>query len=361
MKTSLTQIIYHALVISIGIVLLSTCAPKNTYTSSKPIIVYPSPPDTARIVYITSFSTSNDLLKKKSRFKEFVAGVESPTALIRPYGVALQDGKIFSCDLETEGLVVIDLEKNTFEQIIPRGMGKLKRPINCFVEDNIIYVADIERRQVVIFDSDINYLRHISGDESFSPVDVFVTSDKIWVADISGTINVYDKNVNDSLLFSFPDLERTAEGYLFQPTNIWVTADRVYVSDIGASQVKYYTLAGEYLGSVGSYGRNFGQFTRPKGVAVDVNNNIYVVDTAFENVQVFNDQSELLMFFGGTYEEPKTGGMWLPAKVIIDYDNVDVFNKYLNSKHKIEYLILVTNNYGPDKINIYGFIDQSLQ
>jgi sugar lactone lactonase YvrE len=95
-----------------------------------------------------------------------------------------------------------------------------------------------------------------------------------------------------------------------------------------------------------------GQFVRPKGIACDKEDNLYVVDAGFENVQIFNSNNQLLMFFGGPYKGP--GDMWLPARVIIDYDNIKYFTKYVDSKYDLNYLIIVSNQYGPDKINVYG-------
>jgi hypothetical protein len=57
---------------------------------------------------------------------------------------------------------------------------------------------------------------------------------------------------------------------------------------------------------------------------------MYVVDAAFENVQLFNPQGELMLFFGGPYEGP--GYMWLPAKVVIDYDHPDYFRQYVDPR-----------------------------
>ena len=61
------------------------------------------------------------------------------------------------------------------------------------------------------------------------------------------------------------------------------------------------------------------------------------------------------MFFGGTYKGP--GDMWLPAKITIDYDNLQYFRKYVDPSYDLQYLILVTNQYGPDKINVYGRVE----
>ncbi len=47
--------------------------------------------------------------------------------------------------------------------------------------------------------------------------------------------------------------------------------------------------------------------------------------------------------------------MNLPAKVILDYDHVDLFRQYAVKGAKIEFLVFVSNQYGPSKINVYGF------
>jgi hypothetical protein len=81
-----------------------------------------------------------------------------------------------------------------------------------------------------------------------------------------------------------------------------------------------------------------------------------VVDAGFENVQIFDKEGQLLMFFGGPYNGP--GDMWLPAKVIIDYNNLEYFQKYVHNNFNLKYLIFVTNQYGPDKVNVYGFVEE---
>ncbi len=49
--------------------------------------------------------------------------------------------------------------------------------------------------------------------------------------------------------------------------------------------------------------------------------------------------------------------MWLPAKVIIDYDNLDYFRPLVHESFELKYLIFVTNQYGPDRLNVYGFVE----
>ena len=62
------------------------------------------------------------------------------------------------------------------------------------------------------------------------------------------------------------------------------------------------------------------------------------------------------MFFGGSYHGP--GDMWLPAKVAISYEGLESFQKYVDERYTLKYLILVTNNFGPDRLNVYGYIEE---
>ncbi len=116
---------------------------------------------------------------------------------------------------------------------------------------------------------------------------------------------------------------------------------------------------GELLQTFGSLGEMLGQFVRPKGVAVDREDRVYVVDAASEVVQIFNADGELLLFFGGAGNIP--GGLNLPAKVVIDYDNVDLFADRVVPGYKIEYLVIVTSQFGPNKVSVFGYLEPNEQ
>ena len=210
------------------------------------------------------------------------------------------------------------------------------------------------RKQVVIFHSSGNFVNVIGDAEHFKPIDVVVSHGKIWVTNIENNkIHVYDRETY-SLLYTMPDSEAGNEDYLYSPTNLDVTDEYVYVTDFGDFKIKVYTHEGEFIRSVGNYGDKIGQFVRPKGIAVDHESNLYVVDAGFENTQIFGKSGELLMFFGGPYVKP--GDMWLPAQVTLDYENLSYFEKFVDDRYNLKYLIFVTNQYGPDKINVYGYV-----
>ena len=344
---------------SICLILLSCSTNKKlNLPKYKDLIIFPSPPDTTRIQFLTTISSSSDVNAKLPFFKRFILGESPSFAIMKPYGIAVHNSKIYVCDAGVKGLEIFDLKKQTFQLFAPKGKGELKLPINCFVDDKEnLYVADADRHQVVIFDKYGNYINSIGGEENTKPSDVSVYDNKIWVSDSkSNKIKVYKNQDNYELLFSFPDSEQGKEDFLYSPINIFVNKEKVYACDFGDFKIKEYDHEGRYITSVGSYGKNLGEFVRPKGIAVDRESNLYVVDAGFENVQIFNKDGKLLLFFGGAYTGP--GYMWLPAKVTVDYDDNEYFKDYVDKSYDLKYLIFVTNQYGPDKISIYGAVKQ---
>ncbi len=346
------------LLILFSALLLISCA-RNITTGSgtDDLVIYPSPPDTARIQFLTRISSSHDVTGSHKSFSQFIMGKEEERFINKPYGVAVGKGKIYICDTYIHGLDVIDMDKSKFTQFIPGGKGELKVPINCFVDENgYLYIADSERKQVIIFDEEGKYVACLGEADNFRPTDVFVLDNKIWVSNLLGhQIVVYSNDSSHELLNAFPEVNKDNPQSLFSPTNLFVTDTKVYVTDFGDFKIKSFSHAGEFVGAVGSYGQSIGQFSRPKGIAVDRDTNLFVVDAGFENAQIFNKEGNLLMFFGGNYKGP--GDMWLPAKVTLDYNNLKYFEKFVDPAYDLKYLVLVTNQFGPDKLNIYGAVE----
>jgi sugar lactone lactonase YvrE len=349
---------YRTLILLLVAAIFTSCARKiTTGSGSDEIVIYPAPPDTARIQFLTRISSSQDITGSQKSFSRFIFGQDENYPISKPYGAAFYKGKIWICDTYIHGLDIIDMEKNRFEQFIPSGRGELKVPLNCYIDaQGKIYISDTERKQVVIYDETGKYISCFGNGTDFKPVDVVVHNDRIYVSNLSGhQINVFTNDSAHELINAFPEVNKSNPESLFSPTNLAVTDSCVYVTDFGDFRIKVYSPEGEFIRAVGSYGQNLGQFIRPKGIAIDRESNLYVVDAGFENVQIFDPRGNLLMFFGGNYKGP--GDMWLPAKVTLDYDHVDSFRKFVSPEYNLKYVILVTNQFGPDKINIYGAVE----
>lgn len=338
------------------VALLAGCATTGEKSEEKTYTFYPPAPATARFQYLTSFSTEKDLRGKRGGFSAFVLGEEEVSQeIIKPYGLALRDGTLYICDTIAFAIDIVDLKAGSIRHFRPQGEGRLGKPINIAVdEDGTRYVADTAWGMVLIYGADDRFLGSIGKRGETKPSDVVVRGERLYVTDlIERCVKVLDKRSHKEL-FRVPREGDKAESALFSPVNIAVGEDgKIYVSDFGAFNIKIYDPEGKHLQTVGQLGDHVGGMVRPKGIAVDHEGRFYMVDAATEVVQLFNAEGKLLLFFG----EPSGSdvGLVLPAKVIVDYDHVDLFRKYAAPDFEVEYLVLVSSQYGPRKITVYGF------
>ncbi len=339
-----------------------TVSAKTTKSKNKggasQAIFYPSMPDTPRMQFLTCFSGS-DFVVKHNKFKSFIMGPEEKRNIAKPYGIFMHDAKLYVCDPPNGGLEILDFKNRTYTNLIPGGAGSLKSAMSVAVDDqNQLYVADPVLHYVVIYDSAYTYIDRLGDTGTFKPTDLMVYKNLIYVTNPDHhTINIYDQKTHALVNYLNTDNKYMPgdEGFLYSPFNVYVTEESIYITDFGDFKIKVFDHQGKYMRSVGSYGTSLGQFVRPKGLAVDKDSILYVVDAGFENTQLFNAKGQLLMFLGGPYKDH--GDMWLPAKIVIDYDNVKYFEKYVDSRFNLKYIVIVSNQYGPDKINIYGAVE----
>ncbi len=342
--------------VSIALFAVSCSSTKKTDNVKREVILFPSPPDTARIQFLTAINSSDDISVEPSGLKKFLSGSSKISSIHKPHGICAIKNKLFVVDYKVGEIAIIDFQKRTFTSINPTGLGNLKTPLNCFADTSgNLYVLDLGRGEIVVFDYDMNY-KNCFGIKTFEkPTDVCSYKDKIYVSDMKkNKIFVFSKD-DFKLINSFPNVSEKDTAFLHQPIHITIQNDKLYITDFGEFHIKVFDLDGKFLSTVGTYGEYPGQFSRPKGIAVDRSDILYAIDAQFNNVQIFNGSAEALMDFGG--EKIGTGFLDMPIRIAIDYDNIDFFKEYVDSKYRLKYLIYVTNQFGNDKVNVYGFIE----
>jgi len=335
---------------------LAACA-----TPKKPeryTLFYPPPPELPRLQWLASFTSAKDIVPEQSAFSKFVIGEEKNVPrLDKPYGVSIYDGRIYVCDTNRT-VMVFDLKKKTFERLAgAQGAGRLVQPVNISIDaKGTKYVTDPVRGQVVLFDRDDNFVKAFGTPGGWKPVDAVVNGDLLFVADIKNAAVVVMEKETGRLVRRI-GREGTPAETLYMPTNLAFGADgTLYVSDTGKFAILKYDREGRFKGAIGRLGTSPGSFARPKGIAVDRAGRLYAVDAAFDNVQLFSGEGQLLLWFGHfgkTGLDP--GNLFLPAKVTIDYENVQYFETFADPTFKIEYLVLVTSQFGDNMVNVYGF------
>lgn len=340
--------------------LLSGCATPQPAETGSNYTFFPPPPDEPRLQFLKAFDSEMDLGRKGS-FSEFITGEQKAVnPLMKPYGLAMYAGKIYVCDTVASVIQVFDLQKRRASYFAPRGEGLMRMPINISIDDDgTRYVTDTGRNQVLIFRKDDTFLAAIGKQDEMKPTDVAITADRLYITDLKNhAVQVYSK-AERRLLFSIPLDSKTSEGKLFSPTNLALDKQgRLLVTDTGAYSVQVYDLEGKYLKTIGRQGVGPGLFARPKGVAVDRAGLTYVVDAATQVVQLFDAEGKLLLFFGQPGASMR-GELVLPAVVKVDYDNVGLFQEYVAPGYQCEYLILVTSQFGAQKVSVYGFLKKT--
>jgi DNA-binding beta-propeller fold protein YncE len=219
------------------------------------------------------------------------------------------------------------------------------------------YLLDSKSRKVFVYDISKEFVAEFDIPEAINPFDIAVKKNKIWITDVKNN-RVYVLNASDYSLVDYLPKEKGEvgdESYLYQPYSIAASDEYVVVVDMGAFNVKVFSYEGEFIRNIGSFGRASGQFSRPKGIAIDKEGFIYVVDHAFQNIQIFNTEGQLLMFFG--FPLGQFTGLNLPADIAIDYDNIEYFKAFVDPKYELQYLVYVTSQFGDNKVSIFGRIE----
>ena len=319
------------LLITLTLALLAGCAGDEVRQQTFEL-VYPAPPDEPRFYYERTISNSFDVkeITASDSLRQFATGtMGTADSLGKPYGVAVHRGRIYVTDTVKRAIVMFDVPGKEFKLLGTEGPGKLRKPIGIAVaKSGNLYVADNTAKRVVVFDRDGNFLRGF-GDRTLlhRPSGIAISPDetRAYVIDTGGI----ETQEHHMLIFDAQSGEHLKtigtrgkdEGNFNLALQATTTPDgTVYVTDSGNFRVQAFDPDGNFKFSFGSVGRKVGQFARPKGIASDKDSNLYVVDAAFGNFQIFNKKGQLLMWIGERSQTPGPGRFMLPAGIAVDED-----------------------------------------
>ncbi len=326
-------------------------------------VFFPPAPEKPRLQFLTSLSGPADLgAAGPSGFEKFVLGeAERKEGIATPYGLAIFDGVLYVCDVGKRRIETLDLRKRSFGYLTED--RRLANPVNIFIEPNgTKYVADPTAGTIFVFDS-ANALQGILGkDLRINPIDVAVRGDCCYVTDFaSNQIVVMDKTTGKEIRRLGEQGDGDKQFKLISDLTFGPDGG-LYATDKLKAKIFHFDASGDFKRTIGQRGDNIDELVRPKGIAVDRENRIWVIcagvsigDSVWstEVAKIYDQNGRLLLLFGWPGNEP--GNMNMPAKVILDYDHVDLFRQYAVKGAKIEFLVFVSNQYGPAKVNVYGF------
>lgn len=302
-----------------------------------------------RLLYEGSISSEKQVETRGrfwTRLRDAVVGEPSSHELITPYGVVADShGRIIVTDPGAQGIHIFDFAQHKYK-FIARHKDKddLVSP-QCVAVDaaDNIYVTDSYSGKIFVFDADGKFGRvigSIKGEGYFKrPTGIAVDSqaDRIYVTDtLRDRIYVLDM---EGRVLQEIGRRGTAGGEFNYPTELRLEGEDLMVVDAMNFRVQVLDRSGKPKYAVGTMGDGTGQMFRPKGIGVDSEGHLYVVEGFKGMVQVFDRQGRLLYYFG----QPGSGfgDFQLPAGLFIDHnDRVFVVDSYNRRVQAFQYFAL---------------------
>jgi len=315
---------------------------------------WPAAPDMPHIQFLTAINSSRDIAPAHSGFEQMVYGREADQSLAinKPYGVRMWNGRIYVCDIRSKGLTVLDLRQRQTRIMGATGNGTLTKAIDLAIApDGTKYVVDASQSAVVVFNADERFVNLFQLPGS-NPVGIAVHDNLLYVTDFkAGHVKVLDRNSGKELRTIG---EKGGEdGQFIGP--LAVACDKqgnVYVTDTLKARIQKFSPEGKLLLAYGEAGDRPGNFVRPKHIGVCADGEVHIVDAAFNNIQVFDADGKVVGFYGSRGNHP--GAMDLPAGLEVSETDMDLFEQYIHPAFEAERLILVTNQFGPNKISVFA-------
>lgn len=302
-----------------AIFLLGACASTATdnarLAESDVDIVWPGPPQQARIKYLYSFSEAGEIGIKAGiikRFVRFIAGKERQ-GMARPYAVAVDEDLIAVADPGLGLVHLFKLKESKYAVIRDAGGDILESPIGVSLAPNAIYVADSVAGKIFVFDRKGEHIQTIAGLQRPTGIAFHPETRRLYATDTLASEIVIFNDVGARV--SAFGVRGAAPGEFNFPTSLAFAGDSLLVNDTLNYRIQTFALDGTPVSSFGEVGDGSGQFALSKGLGVDGEGHIYVTDGLSNYVQIFNKQGHFLLSFGGMGGEP--GQFRLPAGIFV--------------------------------------------
>jgi DNA-binding beta-propeller fold protein YncE len=295
---------------------------------------WPPPPDTARVEFVTEIRVA-DLKPKQGVFGKvlnLVGGSSDEDKLQLPFDVVVFRDKLYLTCQETPALVEIDPESNRF-RLYECESGPFRNPLALCASADAIYMTDSENEAVYIFDG--KEVEPLITEGLRRPTGIAWVSEppRLYVVDTGNhSVEMFDRDGRHQ--GSLGGRGSAGAGFNY-PTFATARDSLLLVNDTLNYRIKFFT-AGGFVTSIGEEGDGPGTFARPKGVAVDARGHVYVVDSLFDNVQVFDPAGRILLVIGSAGND--AGQFWSPAGIDIAGNMIyiaDTFN------HRIQVLRII--------------------
>lgn len=299
-------------------------------------LVWPQPPDVARLKYLDLYTGQKidwDKVKKlvadnsknhKLSWKDKLAGTDPrgiansdfkmPFQLMNPTCVALsaKGGRIYIGDPKVGAIFIYNPEDKSTVFIIAGKNAHLGMMAGLAIDDDeTLFVSDAKLHRVTVISSKGDEVSHFGSDLMVSPAGIALNRENrlLYVVDAQlDQVLVYDADTYKLMKrIGTTGKKHTlmSPGDFSTPTHVAIDSDgNIFVTDTLNNRVEMFDSDGNFIREFGKAGDGPGRFGRPKGIAVDPDGHVWVADALLQRVQVFDQEGRLLMIVGQAGQIP---------------------------------------------------------
>jgi len=203
-------------------------------------LVWPLPPTPARLVYAEEV----DINQQVSAYVGLATGHQQNMQLIRPERVAASKDLIAVVDRDRGSAHIIDRYLNSVKTIKGANDRVLTAIKDIAIDDmKRIYLLDSSKRQIVVYQDNGQFIRNFG-------------LAMLWTSPIRLAVDI--------------------------------SRQRIYVADSFQGRVYVFSLSGVFLYMFGEQGKDRGRFAGLSDLTVDIDGNLYILETVTRRIQIFD-------------------------------------------------------------------------
>jgi len=286
-------------------------------------LVWPGPPNIPRIRYINYLAgqkmdttPADQQPKQKSTWMDRLAGTQPekdkklkqmPFQLLGPYGMATDTkGNFYVADQRVGAVFIFNTETRDASLIRNKFEATFALPNAVAIDDDDrIFVSDAKLHRLLVLNAKHEVVDQIK-EGLVDPVGIAIDSENrlVYVADTQlDQVLVFDADTLKKVRAigtTGKNHELTSAGNFAGPTGVAIDGDgNLYVTDTMNNRVEIFDGDGKFISQFGQHCDSWGCFAHPKGIAIDSDGHVWVADPMLDLLQIFNKDGQLLAFVGG--------------------------------------------------------------